>query len=224
MSRWLLVSVLLTVAAFAVSIYVFTFQYDRLPDRLPIHWNIEGEADGWVNKENGLWAFLLGPGVMAAMVLLTVVLPWVSPRGFDPDRFRGTWDYFMMLVVVLFAYLSGLILYAMMQPQNLFDLGRWMVAGIFLFFVLMGNVLGQVRRNFWMGVRTPWTLASDNVWNQTHRVNAWLFVGTGLIGAIAVIAGVPMAWCFVAFILVIVTVPIGYSFVLYKRLEKLGKL
>jgi uncharacterized membrane protein len=224
MTRWLVIAILLTVAAFAVSIYMFTFEYERLPDRLPIHWNIHGEPDGWVDKSNGLWAFLILPGAMALMVVLTVVLPWLSPRGFDPDEFRSTWEYLMMLIVALLGYISVLSLLAGLRGHNLLEVGRWLIAGMFIFFALMGNVMGQVRRNFWMGVRTPWTLASESVWNQTHRLTAWVFVAGGLLGFVAVLVGVPAVWCFVVFILALVVVPITYSFLLYKRLERLGRL
>src|SRR5262249_44821666 len=115
-------------------------------------------------------------------------------------------------------------LIAGMQGENPLNLGRWLIAGFFLFFALMGNVLGRVRRNFWMGVRTPWTLASETVWNQTHRLTAWLFVAGGLAGFVAVVAGAPVVWCFVGFLVALVALPIGYSFALYKKLERLGRL
>jgi uncharacterized membrane protein len=224
MTRWLLVSVLLTAAAFAGSVYLFTFQYDRLPERMPIHWNVHGQPDGWVEKANGLWVYLLVPGAMALMVLLTVVLPWLSPRGYDPDRFRPTWDYVMMLVVALFGYIHVVSLAAGAQGDRPIDLGRWLIGGCFLFFALIGNVMGRVRRNFWMGVRTPWTLASETVWIQTHRLTAWVFVAGGLAGFLAVLVGMPAVWLFVAFILVLVSVPILSSYVYYRRLERVGRL
>ena len=66
---------------------------------------------------------------------------------------------------------------------------RAMLAGLMIMFGLMGNVMGKVRRNFWVGVRTPWTLASDRVWNDTHRLAGQLFVGAAVIGAGAPRAG-----------------------------------
>ncbi len=86
----------------------------------------------------------------------------------------------------------------------------------------MGNVLGKVRRNFWVGVRTPWTLASDAVWNATHRVAARLYTAAGLVGALAVWLGAPLAVCFAAF-LVVVILPGLYSLMLYKRFETQGR-
>ena len=89
--------------------------------------------------------------------------------------------------------------------------------------VRRGNVMGKVKRNFWMGVRTPWTLASERVWNQTHRVAAWLYTAIGIVGLIAVLLGVPMVVVFGTFI-ACVLFPIPYSLYLYKKLERQGKL
>jgi len=83
MTRWLILSILLTLAAFGGSLYVYEFQYDRLPERVPIHSNIRGEPDGWVSKHDVIWTFLLMPAAMAGMVVLTAILPWLSPKPFD---------------------------------------------------------------------------------------------------------------------------------------------
>ena len=101
---------------------------------------------------------------------------------------------------------------------------RWVVAGAYLLFALLGNVLGKVQRNFWVGVRTPWTLASDTVWTQTHRLAAWLFVAGGLVGFAATLAGASGVWLFVGVLVAIAGVPVVYSLVLYKRLERQGRV
>jgi len=103
------------------------------------------------------------------------------------------------------------------------DSMKALIAGLFLFFALLGNVIGKVRRNFWMGVRTPWTLASEVVWDRTHRVAAWLFTGVGVVGCVAVLAGVPFLVCFAALI-VVAFFPIFYSLVLYKKLQSQGRV
>jgi uncharacterized membrane protein len=140
------------------------------------------------------------------------------------DSFRDTFQYIMMLVQGLFAFIHLMILLGSLKRDEPIDMGRWIIAAAFLLLALMGNVLGQVRRNFWMGVRTPWTLANETVWIQTHRVSAWLFTGGGLAGFIAVLAGVPPLWCFIGCMVLLVATPVLYSLVLYKRLEKQGKL
>jgi uncharacterized membrane protein len=218
MRRWLLLSILLTALAGAGSLYVYLVEYDHLPPEVPVHWDINFEPDGWASRDTALW---ICPAGMAALVVLTVLLPWLSPRHFDVDRFRGTYEYVMALLVALLGYLHLGMLWGALARD--FPLGRFLVAGFFLFFALMGNVVGKVRRNFWMGVRTPWTLASEAVWNQTHRLAAWLLVAGSLVGLAAVLLGAPLAWCFVGLMLVL-AVPVVYSLVLYKRLEKQGRL
>jgi uncharacterized membrane protein len=221
MSRWLYLAIAAAVLATAASGYVYYFQYDRLPEKIPIHWDINGNPDRIVPKSEAWPNFWLAPGVMALVIVLTIVLPWVSPKQFKIEGFRGTYDYIMCLVVLLFGYIGAILLWSSLQPAV--SLIRYMVAGLLLFFALMGNVLGRVRRNFWMGVRTPWTLANDQVWIKTHRLAAWLFTGSGILGCIAVLAGVPLLWCFVPFF-VAALIPVVYSLVIYKQLERQGRV
>jgi uncharacterized membrane protein len=219
MTRWFYLSVLLTAAAAAFSLYLYLFAYDRLPERIPIHWDLAGEADGYAGRGAAL---LVTPLAMLGLVGLTLLLPWLSPKQFEVDAFRTCYEYVMMLIVALVGYIHVLVLWGSLRGEQA-GLGRWLVAGLFLFFALLGNVLGQVRRNFWMGVRTPWTLASESVWIRTHRLAAWLFVAAGVFGFAATLLGVPLAWCF-AGILAAALLPAVYSLVLYKRLERQGKL
>ena len=230
MSRWLAVSLLLTAAAFAASAYVSFFAYDSLPEQIAVHWNIRGEPDRIVPKSEAWMNFWLCPLVMVLMVVLTVVLPWISPRQFEVERFRPTWEYVMTLVVGLFAFIHLALLVASWGQR--LPLGRFFAGVLMLFFALLGNVLGRVKRNFWMGVRTPWTLASEAVWNQTHRVAGWLWAAGGLIGCLGVLVlplVVPVSEPTVligafVWIMLIALFPVVYSLVLYKRWEKQGKV
>jgi uncharacterized membrane protein len=221
MNRWLYVSLTLAALALGASLYVYAYRDEMLPDRVPTHSNIHGEPDKWTPRDDMLPQLLILPGAMVLLSVLPLVLPWLSPRPFGVEEFRDTFNYLFVLVVALMAYLDAVILTGWTHPD--LDVSRPLIAGIFLFFALLGNQLGKVRRNFWMGVRTPWTLASETVWTQTHRVAAWLFVGAGVLGFVAVLAEVPLVLCF-GFFLVAALVPVIYSLVLYKRLERAGKL
>jgi uncharacterized membrane protein len=103
------------------------------------------------------------------------------------------------------------------------DMGRSFLAGLFLFFALLGNVIGKVRKNFYIGIRVPWTLASDRVWNDTHRLAAWVWVAAGTIGFAMIVLGAPFMAAFALF-LVLAFIPLIYSFVHYKSLERRGEL
>jgi uncharacterized membrane protein len=224
MKRWLIVSTVFTLLAFAGGLGVYFGLFGQLPEQVPTHWNIRNEPDSWVPREKILPYLLLTPAMMVGFMLLTAILPWLSPKHFKVDPFRSTYYYVMTLVIVLFCFIQGIVLSSTLGWG--WPMGKLLMAGLFLFFALLGNVLGQVRRNFWMGVRTPWTLASDTVWIQTHRMAAWLFVIGGILGCVLVLA-VPgdmiVLWCLPLFLLIVLA-PVLYSLVLYKRLEKEGRL
>lgn len=221
MRGWRIVSVAATVAAFGASLYLWHFRAQLLPREVPVHWDAHFQADQFVARDAVLPYFLIAPSFMAFFVLLTPALRWLSPRNFAVDRFGPVYEYVMALVVLLLAYLHGVVLWAGTTAGN--PPGQAFLAPIFLFFAFLGNVLGRVQQNFWMGVRTPWTLASEAVWIRTHRLAAWLFVGFGLGGFAATLAGVPILWP-LAGLGVVVLAPVVYSLVLYKKLQRQGKV
>ena len=217
--RYWIAAVALVVLASGVSVWL----YPSLPEQIPTHWNIKGQIDGYGSKH---WAVFLMPAFMLAMLVLFYFLPALSPKHFEVDAFRPTYLYIMFVVTALFAYLHILILYAVWKSvaeKESFDLSRPMVAGIFLMYALLGNVLGKVRKNFYVGVRVPWTLASDRVWNDTHRLAAWIMVAAGVVGFGMTLLGVPFVYSLVLLI-GSAFVPIIYSFVHYKTLERRGAL
>lgn len=206
------VAIALTVGAAAASAIL----YPQLPARVPIHWDIQGRIDGYGAKE---WAAFLTPALMVGTFALLASLPWASPKQFRIDSFRSTYDFVVALTMGLFAYIHALTLWAALGHP--LDFGRAMMGGMFLFFILIGNVLGKVQRNFWVGIRVPWTLASERVWNETHRMGAWVFVACGVLGLVLVAAGFTLSS--LALLGVAAIAPIVYSFVIWKRLERRGE-
>jgi uncharacterized membrane protein len=214
------VAVLLVVAAWGASALLLP----DLPAKIPTHWNIKGEIDGYGSKT---WAAFLMPAGMLGMLLLFLALPALSPRHFEVDTFRETYLYIMVVIVAMFAYIHGLTLYAAWTHVEAkapkFDFGRALLGGMFLFFALLGNVMGKVKRNFYVGVRVPWTLASERVWNDTHRVAAWWMVLGSVVGFLITVCGGPIVAA-IAVMFVTFLAPVVYSFIHYKRLERSGAL
>jgi uncharacterized membrane protein len=208
------IAIALTIIALAATAVI----YPSLPAQVPIHWNVHGQVDSVGPKS---WAAFMMPIGMVIMLGVFAVLPWLSPKHFEIDAFRATYDFIVVLIIGLFGYIHALTLLGSMSRA--LDFPRAMMGGMFLFFMLLGNVLGKVRRNFYVGVRVPWTLASDRVWNDTHRLAAWLFMGSGLIGFLMVLLRVPVLWS-LAPLSVAAIVPIVYSFVLSKQLERRGEI
>jgi immunity protein, SdpI family len=222
LSFWL--SVAAVAAAFALSLLVWLNRGQWLPEHVPTHWNAANQVDATTPRDDILPMLLLLPGMMAGWTLLALALPWLSPKPFSVESFRGTYDYIMLLVCLLFGWVHVSLLVGFVWPApDVFI--RMLLGGVFLFFALLGNVLGKVRRNFWIGVRTPWTLANETVWNQTHRLAAWTFTAGGLVACVAALIH-PLAGLFVGLtaIFAAALTPVIYSLVLYKRLEKEGKV
>jgi uncharacterized membrane protein len=192
--------------------------YPSLPSVVPIHWDAHGHVNGWGPK----WSlFLYGPGGMLLIVLMFVALPWLSPKKFEVDSFRATYLYIMIVMVAMMAYINLLVVISGLGVMT--DVSRAVEGGICLLIALLGNVLGKVRRNFFVGIRTPWTIANERVWNVTHRFAAKTFFAGGLLGLAAVIARAPF-WLPLTAILIAALVPAAYSLVVYKQMERQGEL
>jgi uncharacterized membrane protein len=220
-NRWLLVSLTATVLMWAATFAVYGEWFGPLAEKIPVHWNAAGQADHLVSRDAILPYLLIGPTVMIGWVALTFALPWLSPRGYDIEKFRPTYDFVMALVVLMMGYIQVIqLLVALGVPMPFLQV---FLGGVFLFLAAMGNVLGKVRRNFYLGVRTPWTLASETVWNRTHRLAAWTLTSGGIVGFLLILLGVPVLVAFGIFLAALL-IPAVYSLVLYKQLERSGRL
>lgn len=210
----LLIGLALVAAAAAASALL----YHDLPVQMPIHWNAQGEVDGYAGK---IWAVSMMPGIMLAILGLAAALPWLSPKNFEVDTFAGTYDFVMLAAVGFLGYVHAVILWAGMDHSR--NTARPVLAGVFILFALLGNVMGKVRKNFWVGIRVPWTLANDQVWNETHHFAAKLYFWVGTGGFVAALTGLS----FVPSIVLLVCaalLPVVYSLLRYKQLEKQGKI
>jgi len=214
MTRKVFLFEILLVAAALVATVV---AYSHLPDRVATHWNMNLKPNG----DSPKWAlFLLGPGLMTGIMLFTQLGPWLSPKQFEVDNFRSTYRQIMLMLFCMMAYLFAVMLWA--GAGHRIDAGRAVVGGVCLIIALMGNVMGKVRRNFFIGVRTPWTLARERVWNDTHRFAAKTFVAGGLLGLTFTILGLHR-WPLIA-LLAGALAPVIYSLISYKQLERHGGL
>jgi uncharacterized membrane protein len=204
--RYLLLESLCIAAAIAVTAVV----YNGLPGQVATHWDLHLQPNGYSPK----WAlFLIGPGAMAGILLLSLLGPWLSPRQFAVDAFYSTWTRITFLLFCLMAYLYVVILWA--GAGHKIDEGRVILGGVCVFAAMAGNLLGKIRRNFFMGIRTPWTLASEPVWYATHRLAAKTVTAAGVLGLLLTLIGA-RGWPVIVLIAGAL-IPALYSLVFYKR-------
>lgn len=196
--------------------------YPFLPDPMPVHWNVRGEVDGWGAR---WWAAFLVPVFLTALGALLWVLPRISPRGFEVASFQSTYGYLVLVVMGGMIYIHGLLLFAALTGR--LNITRALLAGVLVMLGLIGGSLGRVRRNYWVGVRTPWTLSSERVWDETHRLAARLFVLAAAGGLVCVLLPWPMPTMLMVVMILIVLaalIPIFYSLWRYEQLRRRGEL
>lgn len=188
--------------------------YERLPEQVATHFNLAGEADRWSDP---LTAALVTPASMAALWLVLWGLPKISPQGWRVEPFENVWNRCQLAILAFMLALHvGLLGHAMGWWGA--DMGRLVMIGVGLLFMTLGNYLGKTTRNFFLGIRTPWTLASDEVWRRTHRLGGWLMVIGGLALVVMAFIGVHQLVLF-ALITAVALVPVVYSFFVYRSVE-----
>lgn len=198
---------------FLIAVGAAVWLYPQLPAQVPTHWDLQGHVNGTMPR---FWGAAFPALMILALGVITPLLPLVSPRRFEIAPFARAYGIVMlavqgvMLVVGLSVLLSGAG-YALPMPTI-----AMLSVGALL--MVLGNYMGKLRKNFFIGIRTPWTLASDAVWERTHRLGGWLFMLAGLAMVVGVLAGAP-AWLMLVMIVVAVLIPCVYSYLVYRRLD-----
>lgn len=204
-----IISLLFVFSAIAVAAIL----YPSLPEQIPTHWNAQGEVDGYMKKPGGV---IIMPAMAVFTFVIMKLIPVISPKGFRIDKFS---DVFGVLQVTLVGFMSIVAILVLMEARGLdVRINEMIIAGTGLLFVIIGNYLGRVRKNFFIGIRTPWTLASDEVWNRTHRIGGRLFILSGVIIWIGAILRLPLTWT-VGVAIGLVLIPVVYSYFLYRKIE-----
>jgi len=197
----------------AIIIAVATYMYPSLPEQIPTHWNFEGEVDDYTPKP---WGVMVLPLAAILIFVIMKLIPVISPKGFRTDQFK---DVINIFTVTLVGFMSGIGLLVLLAASGRnIQMNEMVFAAVGLLFIVLGNYMSKVRKNFFIGIRTPWTLASDEVWSRTHRLGGWIFVLIGFFMFLNAFIRFPQGWL-IGSIVVVALVPVVYSFVLYKNLE-----
>ena len=204
-----LVAPLLILGAVAFSVAVWS----RLPERMPVHWDLRGEVNGYGSRAQAAVFF---PVLMLFIWVLMLLLPRIDPRRANYAKFADTYDLLVNSFVALFAVMHVALLGAAIGwPVSM---ERVVPALVGLQFIILGNALPRARSNWWFGIRTPWTLSNERVWARTHRVAGYLLAGAGVI--LLVGAARPGPWSFTLGITAVIAAGFGslvYSYFAWKQ-------
>ncbi len=203
-------TVLMIVVALALSLAV----YNRLPDPVASHWGFNDQVNGTMPR---FWGAFLMPLVALAMLGLFLLLPAIDPLKANIAKFRGAFNAFIAVIIAFLLYVHILTLVWNLGDRT-FHMSTAIVPAIGLLFVVAGLLISRAKRNFFIGIRTPWTLASDHVWDATHRVGAVAFIVCGIVALLGLFFPGPIAFLLaIAPVLVCTLFLVVYSYILWAQ-------
>ncbi|MBL7214841.1 MAG: SdpI family protein [Phycisphaerae bacterium] len=188
--------------------------YPKLPDRMASHWNGRGEVDGWMSKSVCLW---LMPGIMVIQTIIFFSILLIDPLRKNIAKFFGYYAGFVIILnLFLLAVHGWMILWnlGIQIPSNVF-----MPVGIACLIFYAGIIMTHVKPNWFIGIRTPWTLSNEIVWQKTNKLGGLLF----RIAAIIILIGAAFPKYAIVFVLApvlsVALITLIYSFVIWKKLK-----
>jgi uncharacterized membrane protein len=173
---------IITLILIALAVLAGMVLWNQLPEQMASHWNANDEVNGYMSK---FWGVFLMPLITLGMLILFLVLPGIDPLKANIAQFRESFNLFIVLIVMFMLYVHGLTLVWSLGYRN-FKMSAAMLPFLGVLFIAIGWMLRKARRNFFIGIRTPWTLSSDTVWDKTHQLGSILFMASG---ALAIIGG-----------------------------------
>jgi len=188
--------------------------WNQLPDPMASHWGPNDEVNGYMSK---FWGVFLMPLITLGMTVLFLIIPSIDPLKANIAQFRDVFNLFITLIVAFMLYI-----YALSLRWNLgytdFGMSRAMLPAMGILFFFLGYMLRKAKRNFFIGVRTPWTLSSDKVWDETHRLGSVLFMISGVLAFLgSFFGGVTAFWFLLVPLIGSTLITLVYSYVLYQR-------
>jgi immunity protein, SdpI family len=170
MRKW--IPLLIVVAAIVASATV----YQRLPETIPTHWDMDGQPNGWSGRAFGAW---FTPVLLLGMWALVRILPAIDPKGANYAKFGGAFEAIIESLMLFLLGMHILLLRAGLGQSA--PMQRVVPFAVGILLIVVGNLLPRMRPNWFVGIRTPWTLSSDRVWEKTHRFGGRVFVAGGIL-------------------------------------------
>jgi uncharacterized membrane protein len=198
------------VLGFAVAIIAYPF----MPDLVASHWGLSGKVNGYLPR---FWGLFLVPLLSAGLALLFLAIPRIDPLKANIAKFRETYDRFVIVVLLFLFYVS--LLGIAWNTGIRFNIAQVLSPALGVLYYACGVLIGRARRNWFVGIRTPWTLSSERVWDRTHAIGGKLLRIAGLLALLgALLPG--LVWILVIGPVLLISIYlVVYSYLEYRKEE-----
>ncbi|GAB4508338.1 MAG: SdpI family protein [Allomuricauda sp.] len=191
------------------------YVWNQLPAQVPMHYNIEGEIDRYGNKSE----LILIPIMTSLLIyLIFLAVPYIDPKK-QIQKMGGKYDTLKFIITTFMSILALFIIYTA-KNQTLTD-PDYILLGCGVLFLILGNYFKTLKANYFIGIRTPWTLESESVWKQTHKLagKIWFLGGLLIILSCLILDGKTNFIVFMCITAIMVLVPVLYSYLLFRKQE-----
>lgn len=210
MKKW--IPIILIITSVIISIVAFPF----MPDQVPTHWNMQGEVDDYSSR---LFNAVFMPGMILFIYITLIVTPKIDPKKDNYQKFTGM--YFIIMVSTILLLIAIQIITTLVALG--YDINIQIIISelVGVLFIVVGNYLPRARQNFFVGVKTPWTLMNEVVWDKTHRLSSKVFVIAGIVFMLSVfLPATIQIYVIITTIALLVIIPIVSSYIFYRQIVK----
>ncbi|MBU0530385.1 MAG: SdpI family protein [Candidatus Aenigmatarchaeota archaeon] len=202
------IALIIVIFSFLITIYY----YPQFPAEVASHWNAAGEVDGYMSK---FWGLFITPLISIAILLLLIGIPRIDPLKQNVKKFRTHYDRLIILVMAFLVYMHILIIYSNLGIN--FNMIQMLSPAIGILFYYLGSIMPNLKRNWFIGIRTPWTLSNDKVWDKTHKTGAKYFKISGIIAIVGILIPQYAIWLMIVPIILAVIYTLVYSYFAYQK-------
>lgn len=211
-------SVIISGALIVLAILIGIILYPRMPDEIAYHWNFRGQADGYIDS---FWGLFMMPMLALVLYLFLITIPKIDPLKQNIEEFRSHYDGLMIVFVSFLLYIHLVVIFWNLNMK--ISMVQMLAPAFAVLFFYIGILTDNAKRNWFVGIRTPWTLSDDRVWAKTHKLGAKLFKAAGIIS----LAGIFFPrWALIFSLIPVLLVVVytnAYSYYVYQKLEKKKK-
>jgi len=194
--------------SFIIGIYF----YPQMPEKIASHWNAQGQVDGYMSK---FWGLFLMPLLSMMLFLLFIAIPKIDPLKHNIEKFREYYDGFVVLIIVYLFYVYLLTIFWNIGIR--FNMVQPLAPAMGILFYYIGILIENAKRNWFIGIRTPWTLSSEKVWEKTHKIGGKLFKTAGAFAFIGVFFQSYALFFILVPIILVAAYTIIYSYFEYQK-------